>query len=114
MAVCQDLTMKYLLEVTFYAETNSYADTDRGLFLIETEVAKSELEFRLIFEAVNNNLNDTEETSTTISYCYEINGCNLDTLMHGVEKYMNCKVEEIRPGFGAFAVDNYFKITQWQ
>ena len=106
------MCMRYLLDVTFYAGSDSKEDVDNKLYLLETKLVLNKARIEKIFKEVNRLLDPYEENDFPISY---EDGLNIDTLMKGVEKRTNgiviCLNDDFHnPGF----INHFFKVEQWQ
>ena len=104
---------RYLLDVTFYAGSDTPEDVDHDLFMlcVDKEITKNEMEN--IFIEVNKLLDCFDDKEKDFPVSYE-NGLNIWTLIEGVEVYTKGKIERFKDECGAIAIDNYYIIKQWQ
>lgn len=129
---------KYLVNVTFYAGSDSKEDTDRGAYIIETEETLSYDRLKQAF--INTNALcgvDWDEAETTEEIIENLTlegldeiaklveqhpnfqsayteGLNIDTLMDGLAEYLSCKIERISADDKNINVSTVYEIEQWQ
>lgn len=114
----QDNKLVYLLNVTFYAGSDSEEDTDNDTILIYTDKKISYTEMVATFNKVNDLLNfkydEDSETDENFPISYE-DGLNLGVLIDGVEIYTEYTIKYLKDYEGFMPlIENYYNITQWQ
>lgn len=114
----QDNKFVYLLNVTFYAGSDSDDDTDNDTILIYTDKKISYADMVAVFNKVNDLLNfeydEDNETDAEFPISYE-DGINLETLIDGVEIYTEYTIKYLKDYEGSMPlIENYYNITQWQ
>lgn len=114
----QDNKFVYLLNVTFYAGSDSAEDTDNDTILIYTDKKISYADMVATFNKVNDLLNfeydEDNDTDEEFPISYE-DGINLEVLINGVEIYTRCTIKYLKDYEGSMPlIENYYNITQWQ
>jgi hypothetical protein len=105
--------MKYLLNMTFYAGSDDPEDTDKDLYLLETNTEMSYEEIVQVISKANKECDLVENENEYSDY--EFFGLNLDTLMKSVQNYTpGSKIELLNNNHGYLGdIDNYYAIEQW-
>ena len=68
----------YLLDLTFFAGSNSQEDTDRELYIMRTEKSATRFDICEPFRKVNKLLNiDDQDDSGGFPYSYYVEGINI-------------------------------------
>lgn len=107
-------TVKYLLNITFYAGSDDAEDIDRGLYLIAFDNPVTFEEITEMFQKVNKLLDVFDGNCNNFPLSYEA-GINIDTLMEGIAIYSNAKVETVEHGYGKIeSIDGVYFLEQWQ
>jgi hypothetical protein len=107
----------YLLNLTFHAGSDDTEDTDKKLYLLQTnrEITKETLKKDFIHtNKLLSPFTDENEKDVNLSASYE-NGLNIDTLIEGYAELTNDIIEELSSET-VFPVllSDYFAIEQWQ
>lgn len=131
--------MKYLINLTFYAGSDDKEDTDRGMYLIETDKTMSEDDIKIAISNVNmlcnidytdydsneeivemyreegqSTIADLVEQNPDFEFCYAEDGLNIDTLTGALEQFLSCKIEPIANNTKDITADAVYTIEQWQ
>ena len=103
----------YLLDLTFYAGSNASEDTDRGLYIIQTEKSATRFDICELFRKVNELLNiDDQDDSTGFPYSYYVEGINIQTLVHAVSYYSGSQLKKADDFSGM--IHAIYHIDVWQ
>ncbi len=113
----------YLVEVTFYTPGEYDMDTEAENYLISSDYEITEEEMRKMLNETNKYLDlsygydDDEIKKSPISFSYEDEGMNIDTLISGLEEYSKtkiCPTCQLEQKQYPFIVYGMYKIEQWQ
>lgn len=107
-------TKRYLLNVTFYAGSDTPEDTDNGLFILTVNKEFSKKGMEHLFGIVNSLLDPYRDDDEEFALTYN-EGLNINTLMEGIELYTKGKVEKLYSNWRTITdIDGYYVIEQWQ
>ena len=99
----------YLVNITFHTEEKSETK------LIEIGVTNktiSEVQMNAIFEAVNKMLSAPNKAASDLPFSYEKDGLNIDTLIKGVNFFVDGTFGVMNSNCGEIVIDNYYIIEQ--
>ena len=103
----------YLLDVTFYANSDAPEDTDRGLYIMQTEKKATRYDICELFRKVNDLLNnDDMDNSDGFPYSYYVEGINIDTLIQAVSFYTKSQIKKAN-GYSGI-IHAIYSIDVWQ
>ena len=110
--------MNYLLNVTFFAGSDDPQDVDTGLYLLSVDKEISKQEMENIFSKVNSLLSPFNYSNEAEEFLLSYDcGLNIDTLMEGVEMYLEGKIQKLDAKDGYVfnnCIYKFYFIEQWQ
>lgn len=99
----------YLVNITFHTEEKSET---RIIEIGVTNKTISETQMNAIFEAVNEMLSAPDKAASDLPFSYKKDGLNIDTLIKGVNFFVDGIFGVVKSNCGEIAIDNYYIIEQ--